>query len=42
MHPHGRLSNVLITIWIVAGAAIYFHQFIGPGLLYLSRLVRWH
>jgi hypothetical protein len=42
MNLRGRLSTVVLTIWIAAAAVIYFRQFATPALLYISRTLGHH
>ena len=32
-----RVATVLLTVWVVAAASIYFRQFATPALRFLSR-----
>jgi len=32
-----RVATVLLTVWVVAAASIYFRQFAAPALRFLSR-----
>jgi hypothetical protein len=42
MNARGRIPTILLSLWLLAAAVIYFRQFAAPALLYLSRMMGRH